>query len=346
MQGILSTPPGAVGIEKAKRIVRDLYGKDVAVLGLPGERDRNFRVMETGGADYLLKISHPDEDGGVIDFQTQVMVWVERQNAMLPLQRVIPDREGKQLATVFLGGARRFVRLFSFAEGVPLYDLGAVSAPQAAGIGRMMAELDNAMAAFSHPSMRTESLWDITYTQKLRPLTKYIPNERQMSRVLGIIDAFESDVLPRLKNLDWQVIHSDLNPKNILVNPAQPTQVTGLIDFGDAAFAPRINNLAIFCAYCVSGESEDPLHAVVEAIRAYHSRHPLAQEEIEILGNLILARIAALCCIPWWRSHIHPDNTEYVLRSVPHAERALETLGSRSGKRIGIEIADAIAKGK
>jgi Ser/Thr protein kinase RdoA (MazF antagonist) len=63
---------------------------------------------------------------------------------------------------------------------------------------------------------------------------------------------FMQQVQPRLGGLRHQVIHNDLNPYNVLVDPQDHITTVGLIDFGDMVQAPLINELAVACSYQLS----------------------------------------------------------------------------------------------
>ena len=95
-----------------------------------------------------------------------------------------------------------------------------------------------------------------------------------------------------LPNLRAQVIHSDLNPDNMLVDPNDRDQVAGVIDFGDMLHAPLIADPAIGCSYLKVTDG-NPLTLMSEFIAGYQGVMPLEQAEIGILFELIQARLAA-----------------------------------------------------
>ena len=55
-------------IEQAARIAMELYDIEGKAIPLPGEVDLNFR-LETSSKSYLLKISPPDADAAILEFQ-------------------------------------------------------------------------------------------------------------------------------------------------------------------------------------------------------------------------------------------------------------------------------------
>lgn len=51
--------------------LREHYGLDAAVSALVSERDQNFRVRSSDGAEYVFKIANAAEPAQVTDFQVQ-----------------------------------------------------------------------------------------------------------------------------------------------------------------------------------------------------------------------------------------------------------------------------------
>ena len=75
-------------------------------------------------------------------------------------------------------------------------------------------------------------------------------------RIASFLTRFTTHTAPALANLPRQVIHGDFNPHNLLADPADPTQLTGLLDFGDMTLSHRICDLAVAASYLV--EPADP----------------------------------------------------------------------------------------
>ena len=63
------------------------------------------------------------------------------------------------------------------------------------------------------------------------------------------------------------MIHSDANDHNVLVGalPAEPRQITGLIDFGDMHLGLTVAEVAIGATYALLGK-QDPLAAAASVI--------------------------------------------------------------------------------
>ena len=83
--------------------------------------------------------------------------------------------------------------------------------------------------------------------------------------------------------------HLNLNiENNLLVEGFKIHEgVAGVIDFGDAIYAPRISELAIACAYA-GMHCEDPIQAMKDVVRGFHDQVPIEDEELSILFPMIM----------------------------------------------------------
>lgn len=75
---------------------------------------------------------------------------------------------------------------------------------------------------------------------------------------------------------------------------------------------PLICDLAIAIGSLIS-YTPDPAKTIIKYLEGYTSVTPLEFEELEVLVDLIEARLVAFLLIANWRSTIHPDNAEYIL---------------------------------
>ena len=132
-----------------------------------------------------------------------------------------------------------------------------------------------------------------------------------------------ASVLPGLR---YQLIHNDVNPQNVLVEPTG-TWVAGIIDFGDTIRAPLVQELATACAYRIS-DCTRPLDAPIDIVRAYHAIHPLTERELDVMYDLIVARLIVIIAITRWRAGQHPENGAYILRNHRRARIGLERVAA------------------
>ncbi|MEE8497642.1 MAG: phosphotransferase, partial [Acidimicrobiia bacterium] len=188
-------------------------------------------------------------------------------------------------------------------------------------IGTWLARLDRALLGFEHPELDREYLWDLVRIGAIRPLVHHLPVQ-QSEFVSNWLDRFRDEVEPLLAAAPSQVIHGDVNPWNLLVDSARPDSITGLIDFGDVIRSPRVIDPAIAVAYQCFGQ-EDPAGVAADLVGAYHQVMTLSETEIELVPDLVMARLVQSLTIGAWRAELHPENRDYILADAEPAWQAM-----------------------
>lgn len=330
---LLEAAPARVSEAQVHEALRQHYAISGKLERLGGERDLNFRVILADGSSRLFKLSHPLENPDVVDFHNQAMRQIERHDPALPVQRVYPSLSGGFVESVEIEGQRMLVRLLSFVDGLPLHRVACTCEAFRQNLGQALARFDLALSGFSHPAAGHVLLWDMQHAQRLRPLLDYIEPGLRRDRVEHSLDRFEEQVLASAPTLRQQVIHNDMNPHNIIVDPQHPDVLRNILDFGDMVWAPLVNEVAVAASYQL-GVSGDVLAPALDMIRAYHRVNPLLGEELELLPVLISTRLALSLCINFWRADLHPDNRAYILRNAHRAQESLAGLSSVSPAHI------------
>jgi Ser/Thr protein kinase RdoA (MazF antagonist) len=129
--------------------------------------------------------------------------------------------------------------------------------------------------------------------------------------------------MPLKRRLVHQVIHSDANPENVVSDD----DAIGFIDFGDIVYAPRVYDVAIAASYLRQG-GDDPLALIRPFIAGYHAIAPLALTEIEVLFDLVRARLAASIGLLYWRLQDRPESDEYRRKSLETESNASQFLAA------------------
>ncbi|HTH99338.1 MAG TPA: phosphotransferase [Acidisoma sp.] len=313
-----------ISVSEAEKFVTQHFGIRNTAHPLGSERDQNFHIRATDGGEFLLKITHPGEALDSTAFQTACLRHVAAVAPSLPVPRVLDDQTGEPHVRSIWSGAERTARMLTFLAGEPLHR-GERDAAQRRRIGETLANLDAALATFPGPLPILDIIWDMGRASSIRPLIGTIPGAEQRRMVEARLEAFERRVLPRQVGLPAQPIHNDFNPHNLLVSPQDHRHITGIIDFGDIAVAPRIYDLAVAASYQVL-DGEHPLQTASEIVAGYHSVTPLTEMEVALLHDLIPMRLAMAVSITGWRAEMHPENRDYILRNSPGAWRALHQL--------------------
>ena len=319
-----SSAPG-LSDEMACEIAQRVFGIDGVVVRLTSERDRNFRLRAADGRDYVLKAANSAEPVAVTRFQTDALVHIAKVAPDLPVPRIVATRDGASEVTIDLAeGGTSVVRLMTFLHGEPLHKVPR-SASQRRSIARCLARLDQALARAPHPPSDHVLQWDIKNALELRTHVGAIADRERRHRVERILADFEDFVAPRLPGLRSQVIHNDFNPHNILIAPDDPAQVSGILDFGDMVLTPMVVDLAVACAYQASA-GDHPLATIAEFVSAYHAANPLTPGELDVLFDLIKARLVTTVVVTGWRATRYPENRDYILRNNPPAWAALDQI--------------------
>jgi hydroxylysine kinase len=314
----------ALSVVDAAALVHSAFGIDGDAQLLKSERDQNFLISCDAGR-FILKITNPAEDHSVTNLQTAALLHVAAIDSGLPVPRLLPDRERRhEHLFAPAGGQPRIARLLSFLPGV-IATLVPPSASLRRSIGNMLARFDRALVGFSHPAQDHELSWDIMHTGKLRPLLAEIDDRDRRVRVESVLDRFETRATPALGGMRWQIIHNDLSLFNVLVNRDAPSQVAGVLDFGDMVRAPLINDLAVASSYHFSVEGE-PLDPIIDLVGAYHAGLPLQVAECDLLYDLIATRLSVTVLITESRAKRHPENRDYILKNHPAAVLGLRRL--------------------
>jgi hydroxylysine kinase len=217
------------------------------------------------------------------------------------------------------------VRLFSYLHGDPLYRT-PTSPRQRAALGRCLALIGLALRDFQHPAAQHGLMWDIGNASKLHDRLIHIADNNLRRLATELLGIFEADVLPVQRRQRRQVVHNDFNPHNVLVDPADPSRVTAVLDFGDMVETSLVNDVAIAASYQVSGVHS--LSWAAELVAAYHSVSPLRPEEVDILFDLIVIRQVTTITITEWRARLYPENRAYIMRNHPRAAEGLKSFAA------------------
>jgi len=193
------------------------------------------------------------------------------------------------------GDETLMVRLHSWLEGECLeIDRAPVRARFEAG--RQLACLGKALKDCDPQGAPRNLPWDHSNLGRLRDLVAFIDEPGLQARVQDLFNRYDEVLLPAFDSLRRQVIHNDLNAGNLLFTPGPGNGFAGIIDFGDMIEGPLICDLAVACAYQLSG-GPDPAAEMRPLIAGYCEVTPLTPEELELLVPLVECRLLATLLI-------------------------------------------------
>ena len=331
---LVSTPPEFSECVVAG-MAREHFGRAGQLRRLTSERDLNFRLIAATGESHVLKIANLAEPIESTHFQTEALLHLERTAPGLAVPRVVRTLSGATEATLPEGN---ILRLLTFLEGEPLYSARS-SADQSRSMAGLGATLARALRGFDHPAADHDLLWDIKQAARLRALLPAFADKDLRRLISARLDLFETRVSPALPALRWQVVHNDLNPHNVLVDPADHASVTGILDFGDMVRTPLICDVAVTASYQI--DAADPLTSLITFVSAWHAVDPLEQAELDLLYDLVATRMITTIAIAGWRAARYPENAPYILRNVPRALAGLQAFESLSRTQVQCQLAAA-----
>ncbi len=321
LAGLIASRPPKITPETAEAFLREHWGIDGQAREIACERDQNFRVVVRSGSGFIFKLSNPHEDPKNTSFQTEALRWLEKTDPGLPVPRSVSALNGSNEVTLTLPDGRRSVcRVLSWIDGIPLHQV-AITDRMHAEIGSILARLGRAISEFDHPGARHPLLWDIANAARLRPLASVLKTDEIGQMVSDELVHFVSHVAIPLSQLRRQIVHNDLNHHNLLVNPADHSQIIGMIDFGDMVETQLVIDVAVAASYLAN--AEDPVGAICRMVAAYHAVMPLEVREVALLRDLIVARLITSIIITNWRAARYPENAAYILRNNGPARAAM-----------------------
>jgi Ser/Thr protein kinase RdoA (MazF antagonist) len=333
------TPSAVVTAADAAQAVRDSFGLTGELNRLPGEADDNFALLASDGRRYVVKVAHSHADPGVIGFGVRVLRHLESVAPALPVPRVAPALDGQPWAVVATGPLQgRLVHVLTYLDGQLLRSVPASAALRRA-IGVTLASLGTALREFADPLAGRPLLWDIAQLPRLRPFVTELPPGPDAALLDELIGRFTAEVAPRLAAQRRQLVHNDFSPDNLLIS-ADASRVCGIIDFGDLTVTALVNDVAVAAANLL-GDGPDFLGPAVDLISGYHAATPLTADELDLLPELMLARILARLVISQWRAVRFPANRAYILRNTARAHEQLSCLRTIGVDEITARVRDA-----
>jgi hydroxylysine kinase len=309
-----------------RRLLEHFYGLQGKLVRIPTEKDETFR-LQSRDETFLVKVSSPEEDPGIVQLQTACMVHLERTAPDLPVQRLVRSLGGaaEVLIPAPTGPFDRALRVMRFMPGELLAKHHA-SAGQFQLVGSSLARVGLALQDFDHPRADRLLLWDLKHFHRMRPLLGYLDDREKRSLAEDVFDQFDATVVPHLDTLPSQVVHGDFSPFNVLVNPNSPAYVTGIIDFGDVVRTPVIFDISVTMANLLGADPRNPWERALSVLEGYQSVNQLPGQEFEALVVSAQARLLLRALITQWRASHLPQRRDYLLsHSKPDWDRLTST---------------------
>jgi 4-aminobutyrate aminotransferase-like enzyme/Ser/Thr protein kinase RdoA (MazF antagonist) len=326
--GVLEATPPAFTCEEASAIAQELFGISGPARDLGSERDQTFLIDGAPGG--VLKISNQGEAPDTLDLEVMALRHIAAADQDLPVAHQLPRLGADGAPAVddyrprFAGpDGEHFVRMFERLHGRSTVGGGELDDAATVAYGATTARLARAMRGFFHPAAGRKLLWDTQHASDLRPLVESIPDPARRVIIERILDRFDECVKPRFGQLRAQVVHGDLALDNTLLDDRG--RIVGIVDFGDIAHTSLVTDLAAALSSGLRGRDPgDVLRGARLFLDGYQSVTPLEPLELEVLADILQARMAVTVTISAWRVLRYPENAEYITAWDPGTWRIVE----------------------
>ncbi len=327
--------------DEVRRFAQEHYGLQGTLTALESERDQSFRITDAGGRQAVFKIANRHEANDIVAFQVAALEHIRMADPALPAPHVIRGRSGEAVAWIGNGmGHRHAVHVLSWLEG-------EVAGEQALGdrqlrqVGEMTARLGRALRGFFHSAAGDrELLWDNRHALQLLQFVPLLADQRQQELARHVLETFREKTLPLLTKLRAQVIHGDVHPYNVLLDPAG--RVAGIIDFGDLIHGALMQDLSNVTADFM-GPAQDLEQTAAAIIGGYRAVTELDDAEIDLLPAMIEVRLLQTVLVNRVREENHTMPDSYLAGFGTRCFPLLETLQSGRSKSFIATIRRAAA---
>lgn len=284
---------------------------------LPGDRSQNFLIQTKSARKYVLKIASSFDHLEELDFENRVILKLSRELSDYHFPLPQPDIDGQEISIQKGQNEIFYLRLFDYVEGPSLADLQSVPLSLWSEIGRLLARIDLVLKDFYHAGSRRELPWDVKNVLWSKDRLKYVSDPVKKRQLDYALLQIETHLLPVSTQLRRQVIYGDGNEHNFILRVEKDTyRLTGLIDFGDMSESFLAAEPAIALTYALMKASE-PEEAVKTLLAAYHKINPLQPAELDVLYDLILARLVISLTMAAWRHQSEPKNKYMTVSEEP-----------------------------
>ena len=290
---------------------------------LEGERDQNHRVTTADGKSFVLKVAAAGESEGAVDFQIAALRHLERTSPDLPVPRVIASKAGNDREWIAAAdGTRHMLRLLSWLPGAPVSQGGPLTVNALRNVAAFQARLARGLRGLFHPHARHFVAWDMQRALLLDPGVQAWVADDAKALCADFSARVGRDVLPRLPALRAQVVHSDGHADNLLRASPDTDAIVGVIDFGDMVHAPLVQDLAVTLA-SFARHGEMSLDNAVAQVESWNAVLPLMDDELEILHDLTLLRLATALALYDFRIHATEGPAAWLTQERPDIVHAL-----------------------
>ncbi len=271
---------------------------------LNGYTKANYLLTTVEGKYIFKTYEYTEETWDQVIAENEVLFFLQEKEEVSKYPLPVAFANQKFMIKFEHEGIELMGRLLTFLEGEFLAEINHTAALFHSW-GEFLAKMDYRLMGFRQYKIQSRvTPWDLQHITLNNKNISAIPDPSNRKIVCYFIQQFEEHVTPKLHSLRKSIVQNDPNEWNVL---ATDGQVSGVIDFGDTAYTPTINSLAIAIAYAIYDKSE-PLHWAVYLLKAYHNELPLTEDELSILYYLIAGRLCTSVIQSAYAAKLNPGN--------------------------------------
>lgn len=319
---------------EALNVAQERFGLNGVLEAQHTELDRVYKLTDPSGERLVLRIANAAADRAVIELQVKALEHIASQDPTVPVPGVVSDRDGNSISQFrCASGTEHLVHVLRYLDGQTLDQADDAGPDSFFALGQTLARLDLALRGFFHPAADRDHSWNIEKCLRFAPQTEHLQTQEAKQVVDAVFERFGRVVLPRLKSLRHQVIHQDAHCGNVLVDPDNPAHIKGLIDFGDMLHGSLVAEIAM--AIDADADKDDLMERLCATAAGFDSIYPLEEDEIDLVFDVVVARLALTAVIGSSRAALAPDEPVHIEapeRYVVAVDQLLQ-VGHREGTR-------------
>ena len=265
--------------------------QEIEIKQLNGYDNANYLIKAESGKFIFKTYSLNTGSIALVEAENETLLFLQNMKKN-KFPKPIPFIDGSLVKALEIAGQETICRMLSFLEGESLGEVPH-SKILFQSFGVFLAQMNMKLQAFNNDTIKARQWeWGIQYLYMNEKYISDIDDLKDRNIVNHFFQQFEENVSPVLDKLRKSIIHNDANEWNVLVNNGE---ISGLIDFGDLAYSPLINELAVAIAYACF-DKENPLGWAATILKSYHQVMAIEDSEIAVLYYLIAARLCISVC--------------------------------------------------
>ena len=254
---------------------------------LNSEFDLNIEVSDQKDQKFIIKIMRYPCDKEFLEGQIEFLKFIEKSDTFFPIPKIYNSIKGNDFEILKdEKGNERYVWIVRKIEGELFSDFKPKTNELMLDLGKKVGKLDLFSKHFPTDLRIKDNKWNLTKPFWIENHFSKIKDLKIKNVLNGILNDFKN-IAGKLQKLKSYWIHNDLNDQNLLVkhNLANLPEISGILDFGDLSYCPRICNIAICSSYLMI-LPDVGLEKQLQFLKGYHRVNPITKSELDIPSEI------------------------------------------------------------